>query len=55
MTEVFGCDYHTFMQGNSQWTLDLFCVEKPEVKAAHVVHLEQAKQIKTRSTPDMFM
>jgi DNA polymerase I len=55
ITEAFGCDERTLMQGNSQRTLDLFSEEKPEVRAAPVVQREAAKKVKTRSTLDMFL
>jgi DNA polymerase I len=55
ITEAFGCDERTLMQGNSQRTLDLFSEEKPEVKAVPVVQREAAKKVKTRSTLDMFL
>jgi len=56
ITEAFGCDERTLMQGNSQQTLDLFCEEKkPEAKVAPVIQREQSKKVKTRSTLDMFM
>lgn len=55
ITEAFGCDERTLMQGNSQRTLDLFCEDKPVVQAAPVVQREAAKKVKTRSTLDMFM
>jgi DNA polymerase I len=55
ITEAFGCDERTLMQGNSQRTLDLFCEKKSEEKAAPVVPRENAKKVKTRSTLDMFL
>ncbi len=55
ITEAFGCDERTLMQGNSQRTLDLFSEEKPEVKAAPVMQKDAAKKVKTRSTLDMFL
>ncbi len=55
ITEAFGCDERTLMQGNSQRTLDLFSEEKPEVKAAPVLQRDTAKKVKTRSTLDMFL
>ncbi|MGA9140635.1 MAG: DNA polymerase domain-containing protein [Methanocella sp.] len=55
ITEAFGCDERTLMQGNSQRTLDLFSEDKPEARAAPVIQREPAKKVKTRSTLDMFM
>ena len=55
ITEAFGCDERTLMQGNSQRTLDLFSEEKPVVVAAPVVQRDTAKKVKTKSTLDMFM
>jgi DNA polymerase I len=55
ITEAFGCDERTLMQGNSQRTLDLFSEEKPEVKAAPVLQRDATKKVKTRSTLDMFL
>ncbi len=55
ITEAFGCDERTLMQGNSQRTLDLFSEEKPVVVAAPVVQKDAAKKVKTKSTLDMFM
>ena len=55
ITEAFGCDERTLMQGNSQRTLDLFSDEKPAVQAVPVVQRDMAKKVKTRSTLDMFM
>jgi DNA polymerase I len=55
VTEAFGCDERTLMQGNSQRTLDLFSEEKPVVKAVPVAPQEPAKKVKTRSTLDMFL
>jgi DNA polymerase, archaea type len=55
VTEAFGCDERTLMQGNSQRTLDLFCEEKPEAKAAPAIQRDAVKKVKTRSTLDMFL
>jgi DNA polymerase I len=55
ITEAFGCDERTLMQGNSQRTLDLFCEEKPDAKAVPIIQREPTKKVKTRSTLDMFM
>ncbi|OPY26562.1 MAG: DNA polymerase [Methanocella sp. PtaU1.Bin125] len=56
ITEAFGCDERTLMQGNSQRTLDLFCEEKkPEAKVAPVIPREPSKKVKTKSTLDMFL
>lgn len=55
ITEAFGCDERTLMQGNSQRTLDMFCEEKPQVLAAPIVQKDAGKKVKTRSTLDMFL
>jgi len=55
ITEAFGCDERTLMQGNSQRTLDLFADENPAVQAAPVAKKEVAKRVKTKSTLDMFI
>lgn len=55
VTEAFGCDERTLMQGNSQRTLDLFCEEKPLAATMPATSREAAKKVKTRSTLDMFL
>ena len=55
VTEAFGCDERTLMQGNSQRTLELFCEEKPEAKAAPAAQKDVTKKVKTKSTLDMFL
>ncbi|MCD1295767.1 DNA polymerase II [Methanocella sp. CWC-04] len=55
ITEAFGCDERTLMQGNSQRTLEFFCEEKPVIKAEPAAGKEQSKKIKQTATLDMFM
>jgi DNA polymerase I len=55
ITEAFGCDERTLMQGNSQRTLEFFCEEKPAIKQSPATPKEACKKVKTHSTLDMFM
>ncbi len=55
ITEPFGCDERSLLQGNSQRSLDLFCEEKPAARAEPSVPLAPVKKVKQKATLDMFM
>lgn len=56
ITEAFGCDERSLMQGNSQRTLEFFCEDKQaRDTATPVIQKDTIRKINHKSTLDMFL